>query len=147
MDAHLDRIESSDLSGKLRQVLVTPVSHPFALTQVAVFLLFFTSPLTHSPTHSLTHSPTHSRPQIHSFFSRLAPNITISFIHALPSLTLVFPPLPLISAPPPFPSIFLSPLYPAEVGFLSSNTFLPHLAARPLDLLDRLANQVNPEGG
>ncbi|KAI5101925.1 low-density lipoprotein receptor-related protein 4 isoform X1 [Silurus meridionalis] len=33
VDAHLDRIESSDLSGKLRQVLVTPVSHPFALTQ------------------------------------------------------------------------------------------------------------------
>ncbi|XP_027007977.2 low-density lipoprotein receptor-related protein 4 isoform X2 [Tachysurus fulvidraco] len=34
VDAHLDRIESSDLSGKLRQVLVTPVSHPFALTQL-----------------------------------------------------------------------------------------------------------------
>uniref|UniRef100_A0A665TZ97 Low density lipoprotein receptor-related protein 4 n=1 Tax=Echeneis naucrates TaxID=173247 RepID=A0A665TZ97_ECHNA len=33
-DAHLDRIESSDLNGKLRQVLVSPVSHPFALTQV-----------------------------------------------------------------------------------------------------------------
>lgn len=34
MDAHLDRIESADLSGKLRQVLVSHVSHPFALTQV-----------------------------------------------------------------------------------------------------------------
>lgn len=34
VDAHLDRIESSDLNGKLRQVLVSPVSHPFALTQV-----------------------------------------------------------------------------------------------------------------
>ncbi|XP_028649665.2 low-density lipoprotein receptor-related protein 4 isoform X1 [Erpetoichthys calabaricus] len=33
VDAHLDRIESSDLSGKLRQILVSPVSHPFALTQ------------------------------------------------------------------------------------------------------------------
>ncbi|KAA0723842.1 Low-density lipoprotein receptor-related protein 4 [Triplophysa tibetana] len=33
VDAHLDRIESSDLNGKLRQVLVNPVSHPFALTQ------------------------------------------------------------------------------------------------------------------
>uniref|UniRef100_A0A3Q3IDS7 Low-density lipoprotein receptor-related protein 4 n=1 Tax=Monopterus albus TaxID=43700 RepID=A0A3Q3IDS7_MONAL len=33
VDAHLDRIESSDLNGKLRQVLVSPVSHPFALTQ------------------------------------------------------------------------------------------------------------------
>ncbi|XP_072236089.1 low-density lipoprotein receptor-related protein 4 isoform X1 [Leuresthes tenuis] len=34
VDAHLDRIESSDLNGKLRQVLVSPVSHPFALTQL-----------------------------------------------------------------------------------------------------------------
>lgn len=34
VDAHLDRIESSDLYGKLRQILVSPVSHPFALTQV-----------------------------------------------------------------------------------------------------------------
>uniref|UniRef100_A0AAY4CHR9 Low-density lipoprotein receptor-related protein 4 n=1 Tax=Denticeps clupeoides TaxID=299321 RepID=A0AAY4CHR9_9TELE len=33
VDAHLDRIESSDLNGKLRQILVSPVSHPFALTQ------------------------------------------------------------------------------------------------------------------
>lgn len=33
MDAHLDRIESCDLNGKLRQVLVSQVSHPFALTQ------------------------------------------------------------------------------------------------------------------
>uniref|UniRef100_A0A2I3LF72 EGF-like domain-containing protein n=2 Tax=Papio anubis TaxID=9555 RepID=A0A2I3LF72_PAPAN len=33
VDAHLDRIESADLSGKLRQVLVSHVSHPFALTQ------------------------------------------------------------------------------------------------------------------
>lgn len=36
VDAHLDRIESADLSGKLRQVLVSHVSHPFALTQVLV---------------------------------------------------------------------------------------------------------------
>lgn len=34
VDAHLDRIESADLNGKLRQVLVSRVSHPFALTQV-----------------------------------------------------------------------------------------------------------------
>lgn len=34
VDAHLDRIESADLNGKLRQVLVSQVSHPFALTQV-----------------------------------------------------------------------------------------------------------------
>lgn len=34
VDAHLDRIESSDLNGKLRQILVSPVSHPFSLTQV-----------------------------------------------------------------------------------------------------------------
>uniref|UniRef100_A0A672PIR8 Low-density lipoprotein receptor-related protein 4-like n=1 Tax=Sinocyclocheilus grahami TaxID=75366 RepID=A0A672PIR8_SINGR len=33
VDAHLDRIESSDLNGKLRQILISPVSHPFALTQ------------------------------------------------------------------------------------------------------------------
>uniref|UniRef100_A0A8D0BEN1 Low-density lipoprotein receptor-related protein 4 n=1 Tax=Salvator merianae TaxID=96440 RepID=A0A8D0BEN1_SALMN len=33
VDAHLDRIESADLNGKLRQVLVNQVSHPFALTQ------------------------------------------------------------------------------------------------------------------
>ncbi|XP_028582348.2 low-density lipoprotein receptor-related protein 4 isoform X2 [Podarcis muralis] len=33
VDAHLDRIESADLNGKLRQVLVSQVSHPFALTQ------------------------------------------------------------------------------------------------------------------
>lgn len=36
VDAHLDRIESADLNGKLRQVLVSHVSHPFALTQVLV---------------------------------------------------------------------------------------------------------------
>ncbi|XP_056113822.1 low-density lipoprotein receptor-related protein 4 isoform X1 [Rhinichthys klamathensis goyatoka] len=34
VDAHLDRIESSDLNGKLRQILISPVSHPFALTQL-----------------------------------------------------------------------------------------------------------------
>ncbi len=34
VDAHLDRIESCDLNGKLRQILISPVSHPFALTQV-----------------------------------------------------------------------------------------------------------------
>ncbi|KAM3856102.1 low-density lipoprotein receptor-related protein 4 [Vipera latastei] len=33
VDAHLDRIESADLNGKLRQVLISQVSHPFALTQ------------------------------------------------------------------------------------------------------------------
>ncbi|XP_072448783.1 low-density lipoprotein receptor-related protein 4 isoform X1 [Chiloscyllium punctatum] len=33
VDAHLDRIESCDLNGKLRQVLVGQVIHPFALTQ------------------------------------------------------------------------------------------------------------------
>uniref|UniRef100_A0A452S896 LDL receptor related protein 4 n=1 Tax=Ursus americanus TaxID=9643 RepID=A0A452S896_URSAM len=33
VDAHLDRIESADLNGKLRQALVSHVSHPFALTQ------------------------------------------------------------------------------------------------------------------
>ncbi|VCW96984.1 unnamed protein product [Gulo gulo] len=33
VDAHLDRIESADLNGKLRQILVSHVSHPFALTQ------------------------------------------------------------------------------------------------------------------
>ncbi|CAO2579869.1 Low-density lipoprotein receptor-related protein 4 [Lemmus lemmus] len=33
VDAHLDRIESADLNGKLRQVLVSHVAHPFALTQ------------------------------------------------------------------------------------------------------------------
>lgn len=38
VDAHLDRIESCDLNGKLRQVLVSQVSHPFALTQVKRFL-------------------------------------------------------------------------------------------------------------
>lgn len=43
VDAHLDRIESSDLNGKLRQILVSPVSHPFALTQVVP------SPFYHSP--------------------------------------------------------------------------------------------------
>ncbi|XP_078231746.1 low-density lipoprotein receptor-related protein 4-like [Callithrix jacchus] len=34
VDAHLDRIESADLNGKLRQILVSHVSHPFALTRV-----------------------------------------------------------------------------------------------------------------
>lgn len=37
VDAHLDRIESCDLNGKLRQVLVNQVPHPFALTQVRIF--------------------------------------------------------------------------------------------------------------
>lgn len=36
MDAHLDRIENADLNGKTRQVLVSQVSHPFALTQVNI---------------------------------------------------------------------------------------------------------------
>ncbi|KAG9352113.1 hypothetical protein JZ751_020526 [Albula glossodonta] len=35
VDAHLDRIESSDLDGKLRHILVSTVSHPFALTQLS----------------------------------------------------------------------------------------------------------------
>ncbi|KAK2107806.1 hypothetical protein P7K49_012971 [Saguinus oedipus] len=34
VDAHLDQIKSADLNGKLWQVLVSHVSHPFALTQV-----------------------------------------------------------------------------------------------------------------
>ncbi|KAG8557381.1 hypothetical protein GDO81_016609 [Engystomops pustulosus] len=33
VDAHLDRIENADLNGKTRQILVSQVSHPFALTQ------------------------------------------------------------------------------------------------------------------
>lgn len=47
VDAHLDRIESCDLNGKLRQVLVSQVSHPFALTQVRRF-----SCCHHSPWHA-----------------------------------------------------------------------------------------------
>jgi len=44
VDAHLDRIESCDLNGKLRQVLVSQVSHPFALTQVWGFSCCSRSP-------------------------------------------------------------------------------------------------------
>ncbi|OCT83711.1 low-density lipoprotein receptor-related protein 4 [Xenopus laevis] len=33
VDAHLDRIENADLNGKMRHVLISQVSHPFALTQ------------------------------------------------------------------------------------------------------------------
>uniref|UniRef100_A0A8C5MYQ0 LDL receptor related protein 4 n=1 Tax=Leptobrachium leishanense TaxID=445787 RepID=A0A8C5MYQ0_9ANUR len=33
VDAHLDRIEHADLNGKMRQVLISQLSHPFALTQ------------------------------------------------------------------------------------------------------------------
>ncbi|XP_077317486.1 low-density lipoprotein receptor-related protein 4-like isoform X1 [Lithobates pipiens] len=33
VDAHLDRIENADLNGRTRQILVSQVSHPFALTQ------------------------------------------------------------------------------------------------------------------
>uniref|UniRef100_A0AAY4CH57 EGF-like domain-containing protein n=1 Tax=Denticeps clupeoides TaxID=299321 RepID=A0AAY4CH57_9TELE len=60
VDAHLDRIESSDLNGKLRQILVSPVSHPFALTQVPVSA----DPLNHfsslTPLLSLTSSFSHT---------------------------------------------------------------------------------------
>lgn len=64
VDAHLDRIESSDLNGKLRQVLVSPVSHPFALTQVPApprpsspFAQLGVSGLTPLPPGCLLHSP------------------------------------------------------------------------------------------
>ncbi|KAG9475852.1 hypothetical protein GDO78_003967 [Eleutherodactylus coqui] len=35
VDAHLDRIEHADLNGKSRQVLISQVPHPFALTQAS----------------------------------------------------------------------------------------------------------------
>lgn len=160
MDAHLDRIESSDLNGKLRQILVSPVSHPFALTQVpppsypsspsasnhwAEPSSWLPPPLTCSL--SLICSPCDSR------WSSLRPSthtepIQLNHFFYFPStLTLIF--LPLLSLPflPPIPlllvcvfPLFFSLVSPVEAGVLPSNSFLPTLAARPLDLLDRLAD-------
>lgn len=42
---------------------------------------------------------------------------------------------------------FSSLVSPVEAGVLPSNPFLPTLAARPLDLLDGLADQVHPARG
>lgn len=170
VDAHLDRIESSDLNGKLRQVLVSPVSHPFALTQVPLPIpphpqlsitgltpsSWLPPPLTCSL--SLIGSPCDShwsslrlRPPTHAELIRLN-----HFFYFFSTLTLIF-------LPPRFPSLssshapspclcFSSPLFfslvsPVEAGVLPSNSFLPTLAARPLDLLDGLADKVHPAGG
>lgn len=163
VDAHLDRIESSDLNGKLRQILVSPVSHPFALTQVLpnprLSITHLTPPpgyLLHSPAllsliHSLTmcDSPTRSLPPSsysywaiqlnHSFYFPFIsdPHFSSSlFSSPLPSLP-PFSPAPCLCI---FSPLFFSLVSPVEAGVLPSNPFLPTLAARPLDLLDGLAN-------
>lgn len=170
MDAHLDRIESSDLNGKLRQVLVSPVSHPFALTQVPsppkenplhplLSITGLTLPpgcLLHSP--ALFYSSAHRvvltsrfRLPAHTELMRLN-----HFFYFPSTLTLIFLPplsLPLSSSHPPAPCLcfsfplFFSLVSPVEAGVLPSNSFLPTLAARPLDLLDGLADKVYPTGG
>lgn len=159
VDAHLDRIESSDLNGKLRQVLISPVSHPFALTQVppapppsplhpqlsyARLTLFFPGCLLQSPALSLMSSPCDS---LH-LSAHTEPIRRNHFFYFAFTLTLIFllPPFPFFLSPPsPCPCIFPPPLFfslvsPVEAGVLPSNSFLPTLAARPLDLLDGLAD-------
>lgn len=105
VDAHLDRIESSDLNGKLRQILVSPVSHPFALTQVVPPTPAFAS-FTHAlylmHIHHMTLLSTPSEPSV----------LSISFLfHSdlifLPPLSLPFfvhSPAPCLCSSSPFSS-------------------------------------------
>lgn len=102
VDAHLDRIESSDLNGKLRQILISPVSHPFALTQVPFHI--WSSPslielmcLTHLHLHHLPlHWPVLSFTYISAF-------ITFAWC----SLPCIFP----LSDPPFSSHLSFSPLF------------------------------------
>lgn len=147
MDAHLDRIESSDLNGKLRQILISPVSHPFALTQVsppAVNQLPDPSPWLPCP---LTCSFT--LPSLNCLFTAsldlppapLILNHKTEPFYFPPSLTFIFfLPLSLPRLCFFLSSLFLYFVPPVEAGVLPSNPFLPTLAARPLDLLDGLAD-------
>lgn len=151
MDAHLDRIESSDLNGKLRQVLVSPVSHPFALTQVpphpsspsavnhwADPSSWLPPPLTCSL--SLIGSPCDShwsslRPPTHTEPIRLN-----HFFYFPSTLTLIFlPPLSLSTLSP-----FFLP-YPCSLSvfFLSSSPSFPQLkpVSSPLTPFSRLSQQ------
>lgn len=139
VDAHLDRIESSDLNGKLRQILVSPVSHPFALTQVvppaSTTSASFTHALSFTHIHHVTRPSTHSEPILlkHFFSFPLWPHFSSS------SVPPFLPPCP-CSLSVFFLSFLFFLVSPVEAGVLPSNSFLPTLAARPLDLLDRLAN-------
>lgn len=56
---------------------------------------------------------------------------------SLPSLSSSHTPAPCLCFSSP---LFFSLVSPVEAGVLPSNSFLPTLAARPLDLLDRLAD-------
>lgn len=153
MDAHLDRIESSDLNGKLRQILVSPVSHPFALTQVPPqpsapplrphpqlvvaglnLPLWLPPPLTRSL--SLLCSLCDwscLRPSAHA--ASIQRN---HFFYFLSTLTLIF--LPLLSLPflPPIP-LFLVCVFP----LLSSSPPSPQLkpVSSPLTPFSRLSQQ------
>lgn len=153
VDAHLDRIESSDLTGKLRQVLVSPVSHPFALTQVTSTphpsslsdtnhwalpcgCLLHSPALFHSSAHRVTHRSSLLRP-VHT------EPIWLNHFYCFPStLTLIFLP-PLCLSPPFLP--FLPPiplLLVCVFPFLSSPTF-PQLkpVSSPLTPFSRLSQQ------
>uniref|UniRef100_A0A8C5AXU6 EGF-like domain-containing protein n=1 Tax=Gadus morhua TaxID=8049 RepID=A0A8C5AXU6_GADMO len=120
VDAHLDRIESSDLNGKLRQILVSPVSHPFALTQVP-------HPPHPSPRRGTTLSCAPSRPSLlHSSshcvvtplccdvptstpLLRAHYNVNHSFSFSISDLH--FSSLLFVSNPPPSPTLFSFPLF------------------------------------
>lgn len=100
---------------------------------------FFQSPalsLISSPCDSL-HLSAHTEPIRRNHFFYFAFTLTLIFL---------LPPFPFFLSPPsPCPCIFPPPLFfslvsPVEAGVLPSNSFLPTLAARPLDLLDGLAD-------
>lgn len=148
----MDRIESSDLNGKLRQILVSPVSHPFALTQVpptphhpsspsasnhwAEPSSWLPPPLTCSL--SLVCSPRDShrsslRPSTHT-----EPIQLNHFFYFPSTLTLIF--LPLLSLPflPPIPLLLVC-VFP----LLSSSPSFPQLkpVSSPLTPFSRLSQQ------
>lgn len=83
---------------------------------------------------------THTEPiQLNHFFFFFSSTLTLIFLPSLslPSLSSSHTPVPCLCFPSP---LFFSLVSPVEAGVLPSNSFLPTLAARPLDLLDRLAD-------
>lgn len=156
VDAHLDRIESSDLNGKLRQILVSPVSHPFALTQVPTRppappspSAFSVTGLTLPPPGCLLHSPALFHSSVHlcdSHRSSLRPSthaelIWLNHFFYFPStLTLIFlPPLSLPLFLPPIPLLLVCVFSP----LLSSSPSFPQLkpVSSPLTPFSRLSQQ------
>lgn len=91
----------------------------------------------HSPAPSSPSAPL-TRPLFHLCLCIYNLSMVFSSFASFHFLTLLFLPI--------FPSLplFFYPLSlsPVETGILSFNSFFPNLTARPLDLLDGLADQV-----